>query len=174
MAAAYPRLIRPKLPAQLPSAPTDRPGRVRESHRARWARTRPIRLLLRVGTRSPTRLDEVLVLRPDRERAGKRKGDGRPVLAVAPGHAPLGLFAFGLVDGRGLPVDRHNAECREEETGVEPTSPGQRGQMLGDLLGHLLGGEADLTGGRGKDDAGTPADQRRQDDVRVSDDDGRQ
>lgn len=126
------------------------------------------------GVEAEARCLQVLVLGPDRERAGERKGDGRPVLGVAPGHALLGLLTFGLVDGWRLPVDGHDTECREEKTGVEPPSPGQRGQMLGDLLGHRLGSETGGTGGGREDDACTPADERREDNVRVSDDGGRQ
>jgi len=56
----------------------------------------------------------VLVLRPDRERTGKSEGDRRPVIRIALRHAPLGLLAVGLVGLGRLPVDRHDAERREE------------------------------------------------------------
>jgi len=90
---------------------------------------------------------QVLILRPDRERAGEGKGDGRPVLEIVAGHPPLGLLTLGLIDGWRLPVDRHHTERREEETRIEPPSPRQCGHVLGDLLGHRMRGETGRTGG---------------------------
>src|SRR5918995_4862433 len=60
----------------------------------------------------------VLILRPDRERAGERECDGRPILGVAPGHPPLGLIPPRLVFRGRLPVDRHDAERRKKQRSV--------------------------------------------------------
>jgi hypothetical protein len=83
----------------------------------------------------------VLVLGPDREPQLERKRDGRPVVGVAAGDALLGLLAVISVLARGLPVDRHDSERREQQRRVQVALGRQARDVPGDLVGDGLWGD---------------------------------
>lgn len=117
---------------------------------------------------------EIPVLRPDRRRPREGEGHDRPVVRIAGGHAPPRLGAVLGVAVLGDPLDRKEPEGAQDEIGVEPATLDKRGQVLADLAAHRLGRQATRSPRIAQHEAGAPADQRRQKDVGVSDDDGGQ
>ena len=62
----------------------------------------------------------------------------------------------------------------KKEAGVERAPRRERGEVFGNLLGNSLGGDARWTARGGEHETSSTADQRSENDVRVSDDDARQ
>ena len=102
------------------------------------------------------------------------RGERRPVVWIPSCDPTLGLLAVALVHRCRLPLDRHHLQRSEEQCWVELPPLGQARKVACDLDGHGVNGEAPRSACRRDHEPGSTADQRRQDDVGVSDDDGRQ
>jgi hypothetical protein len=71
-------------------------------------------------------------------------------------------------------LDRHHLEGGKQLSFIEAALGGEAREMPRDLLGYGLGRDTRGAVRRGEDEAGAAADQRGEDDVRVSDDFWRQ
>lgn len=113
--------------------------------------------------------DEVLVLRPDRhiQRDGERKGG--PVIRISSGYTRLGLVTKMLVLVGSPPVDRHDLQGGEQKCLVQFALDCESRQMARDLLSHHMRRYACPPICRRNYETGATADERGEQDVRVSD-----
>jgi hypothetical protein len=101
----------------------------------------------------------VLVLGPDWELQLQRERDGRPVVGIAGSDALFGLLTVVLVLARGLPVDRHDLERREQQRRVQVALGCEAGDVTGYLSRDDVCRDASWSVRGGDHQAGTAADE---------------
>lgn len=93
----------------------------------------------------------------------------RPVIGIAGADERQRLFPALGVGALGLPVDRHDLQRGEHPRNVEAALLCEARKVAGYLRRDRIGGHATRPGGRRDDEPRAAANQRGEDDVRISD-----